>query len=177
MEILYYLFFLIIFILWQIFPSIFLWVYLFFILLFLFFTVMPLVTAGKYFEPFKDKILKTLTEKEYNFLKKNAIYYFYPFGARSFSATCSFLYLSGAIFAIVFLIRGLWVHAIISALNILVFPPLAFFINRAFFLFDSIQHGKANLEILDEAQMAEKLNSFMLNQWPKITEKYRKNHP
>ncbi len=165
MEIFLYPIILVIYAIWQIFPSVGFWIYLIFIVFYLFFALAPTLTAGKTFEPIKTELLTKLSRDEYDFLRRHAVYYMYPFGARSFSAIASFLQLLGIIFGIVFLIRHYWFYGIISILNYPIFAFIAPMLNKPFFLSEAMRSGNMNPIIMKEAMLAQRVGEFMQNEW------------
>ena len=165
MEIFLYPIILIIFAIWQIFPRVGFWLYLFFFIIYLFFSVAPILTAGKTFEPIKTELLTRLSQEEYDFLHRHAVYYLYPFGARSFSAVASFLQLLGLIFGIVFLIRQYWFYGVICLLNYPIFAFIAPMLNKPFFLSEAMRSGNINPIIMQEAMLAQRVGEFMQKEW------------
>ena len=174
MEIFAYPIILITFAIWQIFPTGGFWIYAVFFVLYLLFTIPPLFTAKQYFEPIKDKLLTRLSYEEYDFLKRHALYYMYPSGARSFSSVDSFLQLLGIIFGVVFLIRKFWLYGIICIINYPLFAFIAPLLNKPFYLADAMRSGTSNPHILKESQLAQKVGDFMQNDWRDFVEEIKR---
>lgn len=165
MEIILYPIIIVIYAIWQIFPHVGFWIYLIFIMFYLFFSVTPILTAGKTFDPIKTELLTKLSREEYDFLRRHAVYYMYPFGAKSFSAIASFLQLLGIIFGVVFLIRQYWFYGVFSLLNYPIFAFIAPMLNKPFFLSEAMRSGNVNPIIMQEAVLAQRVGEFMEKEW------------
>lgn len=173
MEIIIYPIIIVVFAIWQIFPLVGFWIYAIVLSIYLLFTIPPMFTARKYFEPVKDRILERLTHEEYDFLKKHALYYMYPFGARTFSGIASMLQLLGIVFGIVFLIRKYWFYGFISLLNYPMFAFIAPMLNKPFFLTEAMRNNSNNPYIIREVQLSQRVAKFIEHEWRDVIEKVK----
>ncbi|MBI2020512.1 hypothetical protein HYS94_03745 [Candidatus Daviesbacteria bacterium] len=125
------------------------------------------------FEYFKKDILKYLSEGEYKFLIKNAVFYRWPFVSREISSLFSFLYLFNLVSGATFLFRGEITYLIVAIVSIPLFAYFSSKYNPNFFIAQKKDSSlRGTLEKLD----SEQVTNFILNTWPKILEKYSKKN-
>lgn len=163
----------IIYILWLFFlPKLGFALYLIFSFLLIGWPLLAYPSAKATFEYFKEEILKHLTEKEYEFLIKYAVFYRWPFASREISSMFSLLYLLNLISAAIFLFRRDFLFLAVAIVSIPFFLYFSSKYNPNFFITQKKDYGlRGTLERL----CAERVTNFMLDNRPKILEKHSKN--
>jgi len=99
------------------------------------------------------------TPKEVEVIERYRLFFQYPFASRTFSPAFSAIQL--AVFPLVpwFLIKGLFIQAIVIGINYFIASQLAVILNPQFFLHDNLDKGKIKKPEL-VAQFTEDMNAI-----------------
>lgn len=86
--------------------------------------------------------LNTFSDKEKEVIKKYPIFFKYTFAARSTSAIASGIYLLGVILIIFLLLKGMWIYAILMAINTVLAMLIQSKLNPQHFLHEAVEKRK-----------------------------------